>query len=174
MESVEVMPALLRERPAIENLLQLYTHDFSEHWAGTDRGDVDDDGRFAPYPLDAYWQDSSHTPLLIRSAGRIAGFALLNDESHRGGNVDRNVAEFFVLRKFRHGGIGTAAAHLMFARFPGVWEAAVARKNEAALQFWRRAVESCPACSPLSEVDVTSDHWDGPVLRFHMAGGQVC
>jgi len=40
----------------------------------------------------------------------LAGFALLNDKSHTGDKVDRNVAEFFVLRKYRGSGIATAAA----------------------------------------------------------------
>jgi predicted acetyltransferase len=70
------------ERLAIENLLQLYTHDFSENWAGMDRGDVDADGRFTLNPLDSYWADASHIPLLFRIASHIVGFALLNRESH--------------------------------------------------------------------------------------------
>jgi len=166
MENVDVRPALIDERPAVENLMQLYAHDFSENWAGTQRGDVGEDGRFAPYPLDPYWQDRSHVPLLIRSAGHIAGFALLNDKSHTGDKVDRNVAEFFVLRKYRGSGIATAAAQTMFSRFPGIWEAAVARKNIAALRFWKRAVERHPLRMGLSEIDVQSPDWDGPVLRF--------
>jgi len=168
MGNIDVRPALIDERPAIENLIQLYTHDFSENWAETERGDVDEHGRFAPYPLDAYWQDGPHTPLLIRGSGRLVGFALLNDKSHTGGLVDRNVAEFFVLRKYRRGGVGTSAAHAMFAQFPGIWEAAVTRKNMAALQFWKRAIEGCSAVIGMSEIDVQSAEWDGPVLRFEI------
>lgn len=173
MENIDVRPAQVEERRAIENLIQLYTHDFSENWAETEWGDVDEHGRFAPYPLDAYWQDGSHTPLLIRGSGRIVGFALLNDKSHTGGRVDQNVAEFFILRKYRRGGIGTSAAHAMFAQFQGIWEAAVARKNIAALQFWKRAIQGCPVFLGMSEIDVQSAEWDGPVLRFEIGLSSV-
>jgi predicted acetyltransferase len=166
METVEVTPASLQEQHTIENLMQLYIHDFSENWSGTDRGDVDQDGRFAPYPLESYWANPSHIPLLFRIANRIVGFSLLNGESHLGAPVERNVAEFFVLRKYRRGGVGTEAAHAMFARFPGVWEAAVARKNAAAQAFWRRAIESYPSASEVCEVDVRTELWNGPVLGF--------
>ncbi|MER9117122.1 GNAT family N-acetyltransferase [Mesorhizobium sp. M0954] len=165
---VEVTPASLRERGAIENLFQLYTHDFSENWAGTDLGDVDVEGRFAPYPLDRYWTDSSHTPLLLRIGSQIVGFALLNNESHVLAPVDMNIAEFFVLRKYRRNGVGTAAAHAVFARYSGIWEAAVARKNVFALAFWRRTIGGFPNVMDLTEDDVQTDHWDGPVLRFRV------
>ena len=166
MSTLSISPASADERVTIENLLQLYTHDFSEHWAGTDRGDVDEEGRFAPYPLDGYWREPGRTPFLFREELRIVGFALVNDVSNGGEPVDHNVAEFFVLRKFRRGGMGSTAAHLLFARFPGVWEAAVARRNVAALDFWRRAISTCPTARDLTERDVTSDSWNGPILRF--------
>lgn len=168
METVEVTSARPQERRAIENLFQLYAHDFSENWAGTDRGDVDAEGRFTPYPLDRYWADASHIPLLFRIASHIVGFALLNGESHAQAPVDRNIAEFFVLRKYRRGGVGTAAAHAVFARHPGIWQAAVARKNVSALAFWRGTISGFPDVSDLTEDDVQTDDWNGPVLRFRV------
>ena len=166
MSTLRINTASEDERPTLENLLQLYTHDFSEHWAGTDRGDVDAEGRFAPYPLEAYWREPGRTPFLIREGARIVGFALVNDVSNSGEPIDHNVAEFFVLRKFRRSGVGAVAAHLLFERYPGVWEAAVARRNVAALAFWRRAISTCPTARDLTERDVTSDSWNGPILRF--------
>ena len=168
METVEVMPAGPQERRAIENLFQLYTHDFSENWAGTDRGDVDAEGRFMPYPLDSYWADATHIPLLFRIASHIVGFALLNRESHAQAAVDWSIAEFFVLRKYRRGGIGTAAAHAAFARYPGILEISVARKNVSALAFWRRTISGFPGVQALTEDDVLTNDWNGPVLRFRV------
>jgi predicted acetyltransferase len=168
METVEVMSAGLQERRVIENLFQLYIHDFSENWAGTDRGDVDAEGRFIPSPLDVYWADASHSPLLFRIASHIVGFALLNRESHVQAQVDWNIAEFFVLRKYRRGGVGTAAAHAIFARHPGIWEVAIARKNVSALAFWRRSISGCPNVKDLTEDDVLTNDWNGPVSRFQV------
>jgi predicted acetyltransferase len=168
MSKIQIAQAGMQEQVALQNLLQLYTHDFSGNWAGTARGDVDQQGRFPPYPLDVYWEAPSHAPLLIRFAGHIAGFALLNDHGHSGLEIDRNVAEFFILRKYRRNGIGTAAAHALFSLYPGMWEAAVARKNVAALEFWRHAFSSYHRAGSLSEIDMVSAEWDGPVLRFNM------
>ena len=57
--------------------MQLYVHDFSEFWSDRPEGELGEDGRFDPYPLDDYWTDASHIPLLLRVSGRLAGFALV-------------------------------------------------------------------------------------------------
>jgi predicted acetyltransferase len=165
---VSVQPASRRERVVIENLLQLYVHDFSELWAGGDdtRGEVGADGRFAPYPLAAYWRDPRCVPLLIRFGDKIAGFMLMDAHSHSGAPVDRNVAEFFVLRKHRRSGIGAQAAQTVFARYPGIWEAAVVRRNAAALAFWRQTISGCAGHAGIEEIDSHGPDWDGPILRF--------
>ena len=118
--------------------------------------------------MDSYWSDPARIPLLIRVDGQLAGLALINDYSHSGQPADRNMAEFFVVRKHRRGGVGTAAAQAIFSRWPGLWEAAVARRNTAALPFWRKAAASHPACRGVEEIDLSNDHWDGPILRFRI------
>lgn len=168
MSNVEIAKADFHEHATLQNLLQLYTHDFSNDWVGTDRGDVDQHGRFPPYPLDGYWEAPALAAFLVRISGHIGGFALVNDRGHSGLKVDRNVAEFFILRKYRRVGIGTAAAHAMFSLYPGTWEAAVARKNVSALRFWRQAINGYARAERLSETDVVSEEWNGPVLRFHV------
>jgi predicted acetyltransferase len=168
MPSIEVEPASALERPTLENLMQLYVHDFSEFWAGRPDGDLQDDGRFGDYPLGPYWSQPNHFPLLLRAAGQLIGFALVNDHGHSGQPTDWNVAEFFIARKYRRGGYGTAAAHGVFDRYPGRWEAAVARKNVGALPFWRSAVASHPQVQDVQEEDVMSPAWNGPIIRFRI------
>jgi predicted acetyltransferase len=97
----------------------------------------------------------------------------VNGEGHGSAAVDRNVAEFFILRKYRRGGHGTAAAHAAFDRHPGQWEAAVARRNVGALAFWRKAIASHPRASEIEELDVTSAHWNGPIIRFRIGAGDA-
>jgi predicted acetyltransferase len=161
------------QRVALENLFQLYVHDFSEQWVGTSRGELGEDGRFPPYPhLDSYWREEGRVPLLIRADGRLAGFALLNRFARLRPDPDHAVAEFFVVRKHRRTGVGRAAAHAIFDRYPGLWEAAVARKNVAALAFWRRAISAHPRVSDLEETDMTTSEWNGPVMRFRVARAQ--
>lgn len=163
---VTVTAALPSQAPLLQNLVQLYTHDFSEHWAGTARGEVGPDGRFESYPLDEYWRDPGRSALIIHRDDAIAGFALVNDHAHSGEPTEFNVAEFFVLRKHRGLGVGAQAARAVFARHPGEWEVAVARKNVPALGFWRRTIASSAEARALRELDLANDRWDGVALRF--------
>jgi len=157
------------QRVALQNLLQLYIHDFSEQWKDREGGELNEDGTFGDYPLDAYWTDARHIPLLLRWDSRLVGFALLDDHSHGGAaELDRNMAEFFVARKHRRGGVGRAAAQAIFSAYPGRWEAAVARRNTGALAFWRDAVGTHPAVSEIEERDVSDHRWDGWILRFRV------
>lgn len=166
--NIELIPAASSDRPTLENLLQLYIHDFSEHWAGTPNGELDSTGRFAAYPLDPYWLDPTYQPLLIHVDQHLAGFALLNAHSHVGETIDHNVAEFFIVRKHRRSGVGRRVIHRVFDQHPGEWEIAVARRNVAALAFWRSAVRSHLQAQRIEERDVQSPHWNGPLLRFRI------
>jgi predicted acetyltransferase len=171
MATVDVSIAAPEHRDAIANMMQLYIHDFSEQWAGEDRGELQDDGRFEPYSyLDDYWRETARIPLLIHAGGHLAGFALLSKMGHTRQPVDRNMAEFFVVRKHRRGGVGLSAAQQIFTRYPGVWEAAVARKNVGALAFWRRAVGEHQRLSHVEEIDIPNHEWNGPILRFRIKG----
>ena len=171
MSVVEVVVAGPNERVVFENLMQLYTHDFSEQWYDRPTGEVDEQGRFPAYPLDPYWRQPDHIPLLLRQNSKIIGFALLNRLTHTDRPLDRNMAEFFVLRKHRRSGAGTQAAQAIFSRYPGMWEAAIARRNVTGLSFWRRAIGEHPLSQHIEEVDVSTAGWNGPVLRFRIRAG---
>ena len=149
-------------------MIQLYTHDFSEHWFDQARGELNEDGRFDGYDLAPYWLRPRHVPLLIRSDGRLVGFSLVNDRSRTGRPMDWHMGEFFIVRKHRRGGTGLAAAQAVFDRHPGQWETAIARRNMGALAFWRAAAARHPRVSDLEEIDLATAAWNGPVLRFRV------
>src|SRR5947209_454946 len=109
MAEVTLEVAAASQRPTLENLFQLYTHDFSDFWVGREDGELEEDGRFPAYVhLDSYWTEPERTPYLIRAGGHLAGFALVNRFSHSGLPLDFAIAEFFVARKHRRGGVGFA------------------------------------------------------------------
>ena len=163
---VSVTRAAPAQAPVIQNLMQLYTHDFSEFWGGTSRGDLNAQGLFDAYPLDQYWSSANWSAMLIWCDEVLTGFSLVNDRTHSGLPAHRNMAEFFILRKHRGRGGGRIAAELIFSLHPGLWEVAVTRKNLRAQQFWRKTIRQSAKTSKLQELDLQNERWNGPVLRF--------
>jgi len=166
----EIVAAGADAQPAIENLMQLYIHDMSELLAGTPRCDLEADGRFrSSTDIGKWWQDVGHIALLVHDDGRLAGFVLLNAAAHSGTPVDHNVAEYFIVRKHRRSGVGMAAAHAMFSRYPGKWEVAVMRANAGALAFWARCIAAHPAAGAITREDCKDQRWNGTLFGFEIA-----
>jgi predicted acetyltransferase len=148
--TVEITAATLDDKIAIGRLVELYAHDFSEFTGW----DVDEHGAFGYPHLNRYWTDSDRHPFLIRVDGRIAGFALVRS------GTPHDMAEFFVMRKYRRAGVGVQAARKVFALFPGEWQVHQLSANAAASTFWRVAI-------PAPFREVSND--EGPVQRFTVA-----
>jgi predicted acetyltransferase len=162
---ISLDPARKDERLVLDNLFQLYTYDWSERLPL----DVGDDGRFDGYPLDAYWRDDWRHPFLIRVDGKPAGFALVSARSRLTGTAGvSDMAEFFVMRRYRRKGVGFAAASAVFDRFKGPWEVRQRPDNADATSFWRRVIARYTNGS--YQEDVWNDaSWTGPVQRFSTA-----
>lgn len=142
----EATPA---ERPLLRRMFELYLHDFS----AMEHSDLDEEGFFVPR-ADAWLARFHETPgraaLLLRSGGKPAGFALLEDESPMPGGAGRRyVAAFFVARAYRRRGLGAAMAREIFRRWPGRWQVLEIRANPEAQRFWRGVIG-----------DVTGDAFD--------------
>jgi predicted acetyltransferase len=162
MPSISLSPATKDERPALVNLMQLYSYDWSE----LRPLDVAGDGRFRDYPLDVYWQDDWRHPLLLRVDGRLAGFALVSERSRlTGASGVFDMAEFFVMRRYRRQGVGLAAASAAFDRFKGPWEVRQQDENAAATAFWRKVIDRYTRGS-YREVRWNDGAWIGPVQMF--------
>jgi len=137
--NLEVIPATPEQAPILANLIELYAYDFSEFLAI----DVGEDGRFNYPKLPFYWTEPDHHPFLIRIDNKLGGFALIKKGSEV---LDKpevwDLAEFFILRRYRRHGAGIAAAHRLWALFPGPWEVRVMQANIAAQPFWAKAIAS--------------------------------
>jgi predicted acetyltransferase len=134
---VDVVRATADQEPVIANLLELYAHDFSEFFDLK----IGVDGRFGYKPLPLYWRDSNRFPFLVRANGDLAGFVLVQKGSAVSGAADIwDMAEFFVLRRYRKQRVGLRVAHSIWQMFPGRWEVRVSEHNSVALSFWNRAV----------------------------------
>jgi len=133
-------PIAQGEISVLENLFQLYVHDFSEQLPI----DLEPSGLFE-VALEQWWKRDDHFPFFIRSAeqGKLLGFALVRRGSRVTGESQvMDVAEFFVVRGARARGVGRAAAHALFARFREPWEIRVRESNLLAQKFWSGVVTS--------------------------------
>jgi len=136
---IEIVRATPADRARLENLLELYVHDFSEILGYT----PGEDGRFGYPRLATYWDGSDRFPLLIRADTRLAGFALVSRGSHISGDPTIiDMTEFFVVRGLRRRGVGVAAALRVFGSLAGTWEVRVLDRNAGAQPFWQRAVST--------------------------------
>jgi predicted acetyltransferase len=159
---ISLDPARPDERPVLDNLFQLYSHDWSERLPL----DVGADGRFDDYPLDAYWQDDWRHPFLIRVDGKLAGFALVSRRSRLTGTAGvADMAEFFVVRRYRRRGVGFGAASAAFDRFKGRWEVRQRPDNADATGFWRRVIARYTNGN-YQEDNRNDAVWTGPVQTF--------
>lgn len=119
-----------RDRPLIERLWQLYSHDMSE----SRRTLPDAEGRYRPGRLPGYFGDPDHRGFVVLHRDAPAGFAFVSGLT----GPTRKMGDFFVVRGVRRQGIASGVAAALFARFPGQWEIAFQGANPGAPEFWRR------------------------------------
>jgi predicted acetyltransferase len=138
--SVSLERATPEAAPLLSHLLELYLHDLSEIFPV----DLGPDGRFGYEKLPLYWSEpGARYAFLIKCGSSVAGFALAT----RGSPVtddpaDLDVAEFFVLRRYRRSGVGRRAAFALWDGLPGRWVVRVSEANRAGLPFWSEIVRA--------------------------------
>ena len=135
--SVQLIPE--EQKSVLVRMMELYLYDFSE-FSGDELNEY---GYYGYAHIDDYWNERERSPFFIRAGGKLAGFALVRHCSeYRDLQSPHNMAEFFVMRKYRRAGVGRAAAQRVFDRFPGGWEISVWENNLPARAFWERVVSS--------------------------------
>jgi predicted acetyltransferase len=139
LRGVEVVSAPRDQESVLANLLELYAYDLSEVFNLYLRPD----GRYGYEPLPLYWQEESRFPFLVKVDGYLAGLALISRGSLISGDSNIwDMAEFFVLRRYRRMGVGAAAAQEIWRRFPGSWEVRVLETNQPAQMFWQATIRA--------------------------------
>lgn len=135
--NLTLLQATKEHKIVIRNLMQFYIYDFSEFV----RYDVEDNGLFAPYPdLEDYWEgDNNKFPYIIKKDDKYVGFVLVKFISSKGQSYF-SIAEFFILKKYRHEGIGKAIAIKVFNLHKGQWEVYQRDNNKPAQIFWIKVI----------------------------------
>ena len=154
-----VRMASLSDRLPIQRMLELYQHDLSEIWDQ----DLDSHGEYG-YALDRYWDTEGFHPFVVTLNGKYAGFALVN-QAVRIGTHGYWMDQFFILKKFRHQGVGQSLAQSVFAALRGRWEVGQMLENSQAQAFWR-AVISTYTRGRFKEHEVRAGPWQGVIQVF--------
>jgi predicted acetyltransferase len=127
----------LEEREILSNMLEKYDYEFSQY----DNRDVNKLGLFGYKYLDYYWTEESRWAYFIIVDGKLAGFVMVNDlPEAEDRETDFQIAEFFVMYKYRRLGVGKQAFFKVLDMHKGRWQLKVHPKNVTSVHFWTKVV----------------------------------
>ncbi len=135
--NITIEPILVEQKTVFIQMMELYKYDFSEY----SNDDINEYGYFGYPHIDDYWNEEGRFPYFIRVDGKLAGLVLVRSCCEYNNLLQpHNIAEFFIMKKYRKKGVGKYAAQKIFDRFPGGWEISVWSNNSAAQCFWKSVV----------------------------------
>ena|SRR5438270_13752857 len=152
MGDVELIEVTEDDKSVLANLMQFYCYDMSAV-----RGyDMTEHGTYTYRYVDHYFLEADRDAYLLRHDGALAGF-VMSRELPTG---EREVAEFFVVRRHRRAGVGARAAAALFATHPGRWVVAYDDLNPDGAAFWPDVVRRVA-------VDEVRHEHSGPPARAY-------
>ncbi|MFJ4345577.1 GNAT family N-acetyltransferase [Pseudomonas sp. NPDC089401] len=136
MPPIELLQTTPDQANLIRNLYQFYAYDSSD-W---EQEDVEVDGRFYIHEehLQRYWQSPGWSASLVLVDGFIAGFVLV-EGCELPGIEALELADLFILKRYRRQGIGRAVAEQLLSS-PGDWLLRCHTQDAVAVAFCRAAV----------------------------------
>ncbi|MBD7978434.1 GNAT family N-acetyltransferase [Serpens gallinarum] len=152
--TLELVPTEREQMPLIRNLYQFYLYESSD-W---EQEDVEVDGRFYIHDehLVRYWQEPGWSAQLLLVDGFIAGFLLI-ERSELPGVDALELADLFILKKYRRQGIGRALATQVLMSGEDNWLVRFYGQDEIALAFWRSVLADLPRPVEALELDDEPD-----------------
>ncbi|WP_434752295.1 GNAT family N-acetyltransferase [Paenibacillus amylolyticus] len=133
---ISIQPVEYKQKPIWRNLLELYKYDFREF---DPEDDINPNGLYEYPYLDHYFTEAGRFAFFIKVEEKLTGFALVRciGENEQNEKV-YEMAEFFVMKKYRGLKCGQTAAYELFNTFNGVWKVAEMEMNVPAQKFWRK------------------------------------
>ncbi|MBA2649579.1 MAG: GNAT family N-acetyltransferase [Legionella sp.] len=161
---IQITKASVKQESVIAQLYELYTYEM------TDLADFDihDNGLYGYSELPTYWQDPNKYPHLIWVNKKLAGFVLVQKGSPITHDADVwDIAEFFIMCKFRKKSIGGFVAQEMFGQFKGPWQIRVWDNNSVAHAFWDNTITQFNKKTVIPTKQVYQGHDGLLVYKFH-------
>lgn len=136
----------------IRNLYQYYAYESSD-W---EQEDVEADGRFYIHDehLNRYWQDPQWSANLLLVDGYIAGFLLIEGSEVPGIHA-LELADLFILKRYRRKGIGSAIATQVLCSGETDWLVRFYDQDEVSQAFWRTVLDNLPR--PVQAIELDDD-----------------
>lgn len=135
LKNLKLITATIEDYPTIQNMARFYVYDMTQDLDF----EIPQDGLYSCYDFKKYWLDKAAHVFFIYYQSELAGFVII-DKKGSDTDIDFNMAQFFVLRKFQGKGVGTAIVHRCFEQFPGTWEIMVMPGNKGAYKFWEKII----------------------------------
>ena len=151
MLPIELLPTTADQAELIRNLYQFYAYESSD-W---EQEDVEVAGRFYIHEehLQRYWQSVGWSANLVLVDGFIAGFVLV-ERSELPGMDASELADLFILKRYRRQGIGRAVAHQLL-HGPGDWLLRCYALDPTAVAFCKAVVADL--LRPVQQIVVADD-----------------
>jgi len=130
---------------ALFRLFQLYHYENSD-WMAEDIGD---DGLYdaCADSIADYVTSGSKRAYWIRKDGALAGFVVTEPVILPDGREVDELADLFILKRYRRQGLALAAVRELARTFEGPWLVAVFRNDTRAAAFWHKAFQELDLAS---------------------------
>lgn len=150
--TVELLPADPEQYELIRNLYQFYAYESSD-W---EQEDVEADGRFyvCDEHLSRYWDEQDWSANVLLVDGFVAGFVLI-ERSELPGIEALELADMFILKKYRRLGIGRALASEVLMSPEHAWLVRYYAQDEVAAAFWRSVLDTI--ARPVKPLELNDD-----------------
>ncbi|MFC6299457.1 GNAT family N-acetyltransferase [Pseudomonas spelaei] len=150
--TVEMIQTGPEHAELIRNLYQFYAYESSD-W---EQEDVEVDGRFYIHEehLARYWQAPQWSANLLLVDGYIAGFLLIESSELPDLNA-LELADLFILKRYRRKGIGRAIATQVLTSGDANWLVRFYDQDEASQAFWRSVMDGLPR--PVQAIELEDD-----------------
>jgi len=129
---VKLRQVELEDREILANLLEKYDYEFSQY----DGRGVNKLGLIGYQYLDYYWTAKDRRAYFIDVDDNLVGFVMVCNHRDEGDpETDYQIAEFFVIYKYRRSGVGKQAFFQVLDKHKGRWGLGTHPKNVTAMNF---------------------------------------
>lgn len=133
----KLIKASKEDKTLLYNMMQLYYYELSKYEDESAIFELNDKGIYEIRYFDLYWTKKNRFPYLLKANDKNIGLVLVRERED--GYIE--IAEFFILNKYKGKGAGRFMANAIFDLHKGKWEIGALMKNISAQNFWRKIIK---------------------------------